>query len=139
MARYKELKYKDNIIIDDYKINEILIKEKYNWIINAEIKDARLEIYKDTLVWNAGTWYSGVWYYGVWRNGEWKFGTWEDGVWYNGFWRDGLFKNGLIVGGRFYQGQIIGFSEIRKGEFIDVDISPSVKRNDLNNQQSKTF
>jgi hypothetical protein len=54
-------------------LNEkVFIKEKFNWLINAEIKDARLSIEKDTLVWNAGTWYSGVWMYGVWRNGDWK-------------------------------------------------------------------
>ena len=79
--RYSELKYDGKIYTAQWQIDEILIKNKFNWMIDAEIKNARLEISQDTLVWNAGIWYNGDWYFGVWRDGEWKYGTWQNGVW----------------------------------------------------------
>lgn len=136
--RIKELKFENKVFTEEYQINEILINNKFNWVIDCEIQDARLEITKDTLIWNAGLFYSGVWKYGVFRNGEWRFGTWENGVWYNGVWKDGLFKNGLIFNGKFYHGQFLS-GEIRGGQFINSDISPSVKRSDIQSKQNHIF
>lgn len=123
--RYSELKHDGQTYTEQWKIDEILIKNKFNWMVNAEIKNARLEIFQDTLIWNAGIWYSGNWYFGVWRDGEWKYGTWQNGVWYNGTWRDGTFKSGIIYKGRFFKGSIES-GEIRGGQFIDVQIDPKV-------------
>lgn len=123
--RYSELKYDGQTYEEQWKIDEILIKNKFNWIVNAEIENARLEIYKDTLVWNGGTWYNGNWYFGVWRDGAWKYGTWENGVWYGGRWENGTFKSGIIFKGNFFKGKIEG-GEIRGGNFINVQISPNV-------------
>jgi hypothetical protein len=95
-------------------------------MVNAEIKNARLEIFQDTLVWNAGIWYNGDWYFGVWRDGEWKYGTWQNGVWYKGTWRNGTFKSGIIYKGNFFRGKIEG-GEIRGGTFIDIEVSKNVK------------
>jgi len=136
--RYKELKFENKVFTEEYQINEILINNKFNWIIDCEIQDVRLEITKDTLIWNAGLFYSGVWKYGVFRNGEWRFGTWENGVWYNGVWKDGLFKSGLIFNGKFYHGQILS-GEVRGGQFINCDISPSVTRSDIQSKQNHLF
>lgn len=124
--RYSELKYNGETITEQWKIDEILIKNKFSWMVNAEIKNARLEIFNDTLVWNAGIWYFGNWYFGVWRDGEWRSGTWQNGVWYNGTWQNGTFKSGLIFKGIFFKGKIEG-GEIRGGNFINVEISPNVK------------
>lgn len=124
--RYSELKYDGKIYTEQWKIDEILIKNKFNWMVNAEIKNARLEIFQDTLVWNAGVWYNGSWYFGVWRDGEWRYGTWQNGVWYNGVWRNGTFKSGIIYNGKFFKGKIDG-GEIRGGQFIDCEISQNVK------------
>lgn len=123
--RYSELKYNGEVFTEQWKIDEILIDNKFNWMVNAEIKNARLEIFQDTLVWNAGIWYNGEWFFGVWRDGEWKYGNWQNGVWYNGVWRDGTFKSGIIFKGNFFKGKIEG-GEIRGGNFIDVQISPNV-------------
>ena len=123
--RYSELKFNGEIYTEQWKIDEILIKNKFNWMVNAEIKNARLEIFQDTLVWNAGIWYNGSWYFGVWRDGEWRYGTWQNGVWYNGVWRDGTFKSGIIYKGKFFKGKIEG-GEIRGGQFIDTEIDPKV-------------
>ncbi len=123
--RYSELKFNGEIFTEQWKIDEILIDNKFNWMVNAEIKNARLEIFQDTLVWNAGIWYNGDWYFGVWRDGEWKYGNWQNGVWYNGVWRDGIFKSGIIYKGNFFKGKIEA-GEIRGGNFIDVEISPNV-------------
>jgi hypothetical protein len=123
--RYIELKYEGETFTEQWKIDEILIKNKFNWMVNAEIKNARLEIFEDTLVWNAGIWYNGDWYFGVWRDGEWRYGNWQNGVWYNGVWRNGTFKSGIIYKGNFFKGKIEG-GEIRGGQFIDIEISPNV-------------
>lgn len=123
--RYSELKFEGKTYTEQWKIDEILIKNKFNWIVNAEIKNARLEIFENTLVWNAGIWYNGSWYFGVWRDGEWRYGTWQNGVWYNGVWRDGTFKSGIIYKGKFFKGKIES-GEIRGGQFIDTQIDPKV-------------
>lgn len=123
--RYSELKYNGQTYTEQWKIDEILIKNKFNWMVNAEIKNARLEIFENTLVWNAGIWYNGSWYFGVWRDGEWRYGTWQNGVWYNGVWRDGTFKSGIIYKGKFFKGKIES-GEIRGGQFISIEIDPKV-------------
>jgi hypothetical protein len=134
--RYSELKYEGQTYTEQWKIDEILIKEKFNWMVNAEIKNARLEISQDTLVWNAGIWYNGNWFFGVWRDGEWKYGTWENGVWYNGTWRNGTFKSGIIYKGHFFKGKILS-GEIRGGQFIDIEIDPKVIEYTGNEYQAK--
>ena len=123
--RYSELKFNGQTYTEQWKIDEILIKNKFNWMVNAEIKNARLEIFNDTLVWNAGIWYNGDWYFGVWRGGEWFYGTWQNGVWHNGTWRNGTFKSGIIYKGNFFKGKMEG-GEIRGGNFIGMEISPKV-------------
>lgn len=123
--RYSELKYNGQTYTEQWKIDEILLKNKFNWMVNSEIKNARLEIFNDTLVWNGGIWYAGEWHFGVFRDGEWRSGTWENGVWYNGTWQNGTFKSGLIFKGIFFKGKIEG-GEIRGGNFINVEISPNV-------------
>ena len=123
--RYLELKIDGEIYTEQWKIDEILIKHKFNWMVNAEIKNARLEIFENTLVWNAGIWYNGSWYFGVWRDGEWRYGIWQNGVWYNGSWKNGTFKSGIIYAGKFHNGKIES-GEIRGGTFINVEIDPKV-------------
>lgn len=123
--RYTELKYNGKIYTEQWKIDEILIKNKFNWMVNAEIKNARLEIFNTTLVWNGGIWYNGDWYFGVWRDGEWRYGTWQNGVFYNGTWKNGTFKSGIIYNGHFFKGKILS-GEIRGGQFIDAKISEDV-------------
>ena len=135
--RYNELKYKGEKYTEQWKIDEILIKNKFNWMVNAEIANARLEIFQDTLVWNAGIWYNGDWYFGVWRAGEWKYGTWQNGVWYDGIWRDGTFKSGIIYNGKFHKGKILK-GEIRGGQFTDIQISPEVVEYTGEETQTKT-
>jgi len=134
--RYSELKYEGKIYTEQWKIDEILIKNKFNWMVDAEIKNARLEIFQDTLVWNAGIWYNGDWYFGVWRDGEWRYGTWQNGVWYNGVWRNGTFKSGIIFNGKFFKGKIES-GEIRGGQFIDTEISQNVKEYTSDEFQAK--
>jgi len=134
MSKYVELKYKGKIYTEPYQIEEILVKEKMSWFIDAETFKARIEILNDTLVFNAGTWYNGVWKFGAFRGGEWKFGTWEDGVWFNGSWKDGMFKDGIIFNCTFYQGQFLR-AKLRtknqdgtptKRQFVDCELSQNI-------------
>lgn len=138
--RYSELKFDGHIYTEQWKIDEILIKNKFNWVVNAEIKNARLEIFQDTLIWNGGIWYNGIWYFGVWRDGEWRYGTWENGVFYNGVWKNGKFKSGIIFNGKFFNGKIES-GEIRGGQFIDTIIDSNViefTENEIKNKEQTT-
>jgi len=125
MKRYKELKYRDKIITEQSEIDRILIDNKFDWFLDCEVENCRLEILKNHLIFNSGVFFNGTWVYGVFRDGQWKYGTWEGGVWYNGTWYNGIFKNGLIFDGRFLNGKIEG-GEIRGGEFFDIKISKNV-------------
>ena len=139
--RYKELFYQGKTYTQEHKIDAIFVKNGYEWILDADIANARIEIDSEYFIWNGGIWYNGTWKMGVWRGGTWKFGKWMDGVFYNGEWEDGMFMEG-IIGSRtynttpkFYSGQILN-GEIQSGEMIDCDISPSVVI--LNNKVDKS-
>lgn len=129
MKRYKELKFDGKIYNEQYKIDEILINNDFNWILDCEIENTRLEIQDNTLIFNSGVFFNGTWEYGVFRDGEWKNGIWEGGVWYNGIWRRGDFNSGIIFNGRFFNGKING-GIIRGGDFYDCDIQKNVIRED---------
>jgi len=129
MKRYKELKYNGNIYTEQYKIDEILIERKFNWLLDCEIENVRLEIEHDTLIFNSGVFFNGTWIYGVFRDGEWKNGVWDNGVWYNGIWRRGYFNSGLIYNGKFFNGEIKE-GIIRGGDFYDIKILKDVIRED---------
>ena len=130
MKRYKELKYESKIFTETSKIDEILIKNKFNWFLDCEVENTRIEIFKNHLIFNSGVFFNGTWVYGVFRNGQWKSGTWQGGVWYNGTWYHGVYESGLIFSGRFLGGAIKG-GEIRGGEFHNVEISKEVIRTDM--------
>lgn len=136
MKRYKELKYEDRIFTETYKIDEILIKNKFDWFLDCEVENARIEIMKGHLIFNSGVFFNGTWQYGVFRDGQWKYGTWEGGVWYNGTWYNGIFKNGIIFDGRFLNGKIEG-GEIRGGEFFDTQIGRDVANNTVQKVEQK--
>jgi hypothetical protein len=129
MKRYKELKFNGKIYTEQYKIEEILIKNNFNWFLDCEVENVRIEIEYNTLIFNAGVFFNGTWLYGVFRDGEWKYGNWESGVWYNGIWRNGIFKNGIIFNGKFFNGKILN-GTIKNGNFYDIKINNNVIRED---------
>lgn len=137
MKRYKELKFGDKTFTEQHIIKEKLIENGFEWFLDCEIENARIEILKNTLVFNSGVFFNGNWKYGVFRDGQWKYGTWEGGVWYNGTWYNGIFKNGIIFDGRFIAGKIEG-GEIRGGEFFDVQISRDVVDNTVKKVEQKS-
>lgn len=99
------------------------IKIKYNWLLNANIKDAIIGEDANGIVWYFGEWYDGEWYNGTWYSGTWYNGTWKNGNWYsynmdkfqvlsqnfqvlsvdnsysnfiNGIWENGIFNSGTF-------------------------------------------
>jgi len=134
MKRYKELKFDGKVFTEQYKIDEILINNNFNWFLDCEVENVRIEIQYETLIFNSGVFFNGTWYYGVFRDGEWKSGTWENGVWYNGIWRNGLFESGLIFNGKFFNGKIES-GTIRGGDFYNIKIDSSVVREDIYKQE----
>lgn len=125
--RYKELKYEGKTYSKRYEIDEILLEKDMNWFLDAEIENARIEIMKDTLIFNAGIWYNGIWEYGVIRDIDWRAGTFQNGVIYNGIFKKIKMEKGIIFDGTFISGDIL-YADIRGGEFKNVNVSDNVKK-----------
>jgi hypothetical protein len=62
--------------IDDIKI-------KYNWFLNAEVKDAVIGEDANGLVWYSGEWIDGTWEGGTWYAGTFHAGRWKKGDFYS--------------------------------------------------------
>jgi hypothetical protein len=58
------------------------IKMKYNWLLNAQVKDAIIGEDSYGLIWYFGDWECGTWYDGTWYSGTFN-GTWKNGKWYS--------------------------------------------------------
>ena len=104
----------DNIILISGLTIEIL-KIKYNWVLNANVKNCILGEDKNGLVW-----FSGEWICGEWENGTWYSGIWHDGTWKNGNWYSYLIDKAMIISNRFV---ILNtnrtYSEFRNGIWKD--------------------
>ncbi len=85
--RYLELIFEGKTYSSESKIDTILEQNNLDWLIDAEIENASLEIKKNTLIWNEGTFYSGDWHYGIFKNGK-----------FYGNWKNGIFENGEFLG-----------------------------------------
>jgi hypothetical protein len=81
--RFKELIYGDKQIDNPREIEKILERNNFDWLIDSEIENAKIEIKNNTLIWNGGDYYSGFWYYGIFKNGNF-YGTFENGIFENG-------------------------------------------------------
>jgi len=125
--RYVELKYEGKTYTQKYEIDEILLNNDLNWFLDAEIENARIEIMKETLIFNGGIWYNGVWEYGVIRDIDWRAGTFVNGVIYNGVFKRITVEKGIVFDGTFIRGDVL-FADIRGGEFKDVNISNNVNQ-----------
>lgn len=73
---------KSNIIFVDGLTLE-KIKIKYNWILNANIRDAIIGEDDRGIVWYFGDWLCGEWLDGTWYSGNFYSGIWYDGLWYS--------------------------------------------------------
>jgi hypothetical protein len=82
-----ELIFEGKTYSSESKIDTILEQNNLDWLIDAEIENASLEIKKNTLIWNEGTFYSGDWHYGIFKNGK-----------FYGNWKNGIFENGEFLG-----------------------------------------
>lgn len=91
--RYEELVVDGKILKSQSKINQILSSHGFNWIIDSEIENSKLEIKNDTIIWHSGVFYSGIWEYGIFKSGKF-YGTFENGIFeggdFNGKWISGI-------------------------------------------------
>ena len=85
----------NNILLTDDLTIELL-KVRYNWILNATIRNAVLGLDDYGLVW-----YMGEWICGEWEDGTWYSGIWHDGIWKNGRWYSYLLDKNMILTQRF--------------------------------------
>jgi hypothetical protein len=85
----------NNILLTDDLTIELL-KVRYNWILNASIKNAVLGLDDYGLVW-----YSGEWICGEWEDGTWYSGIFHDGIWKKGRWYSYLLDKSMILTKRF--------------------------------------
>jgi hypothetical protein len=134
MKRYKELKYDKKTFTEQWKIDEILVKKGFQWFLDCEVEDVRIEILKETLIMNSGTFFNGTWVYGAWRDGVWKYGTWMNGVWFNGRWLNGYFLDGIIKRGQFLNGRMEK-GTVEGGDFYHFEISRDVKKKEKKKEE----
>ena len=85
----------NNILLTDDLTIELL-KVRYNWILNASIKNAVLGLDDYGLVW-----YSGEWICGEWEDGTWYSGIFHDGIWKKGRWYSYLLNIPMVLTKRF--------------------------------------
>jgi len=90
--RYTKLTYGDKTITNNKHITEILLSNKFYWLIDSEIENADIEINNNTIIWNSGEYYTGNWHYGIFKNGEFH------GNFINGIFEDGRFKGKWVSG-----------------------------------------
>lgn len=106
----------DNIILVDGLTIE-LVKLRYNWVLNANVKNCIIGEDSYGLVW-----YSGEWLCGEWIDGTWYSGIWHDGVWKNGKFYSYLIDKAMIISNRFV---ILDkeniYSEFRSGTWMTGD------------------
>ena len=96
--KIKELRVKDKVYSNNNKIEKELFSGGFNWLIDAEIEEAIIEIKNNTIVWHDGIWYMGVWEYGIWKNGEFRSGKWRNGIFESGIFK-GNFESGKVIDG----------------------------------------
>lgn len=91
--RYSELNFRGKTYTSQREIHDILFSNNFYWLIDSEIEDAKIDIQKNTIIWNGGNFYSGNWEYGIFKNGEF-YGNWKNGIFENGFfggkWQSGI-------------------------------------------------
>ncbi len=91
--RYAELLIDNKSIKSQSKIEDLLISQKFYWLVDSEIEDAKIEIKKNTIIWHSGNFYSGEWKFGVFKNGNF-YGNWENGIFeggnFKGNWNSGI-------------------------------------------------
>lgn len=106
----------DNLILVDGLTIE-LVKLRYNWFLNANVKNCIVGEDSYGLVW-----YSGEWLCGEWIDGTWYSGVWHDGVWRNGKFYSYLIDKAMIISNRFVildKANI--YSEFRNGTWMNGD------------------
>lgn len=92
--RFKSLTINGNVILNNNKIEEILMNDGFFWLIDSEIDNAHIEIKNKTIIWHSGDFYSGDWYYGIFKSGNFY----------------GKFINGIFSGGNFQGKWISGIN-----------------------------
>ena len=91
--RYAELLIDNKSIKSQSKIEDLLISQKFYWLVDSEIEDAKIEIKKNTIIWHSGNFYSGEWKFGVFKNGNF-YGNWENGIFEGGYFK-GNWNSGI--------------------------------------------
>ena len=91
--RYLELKHNGKIYTHIEEIEDILESLGFNWLVDSEIRNSKIEIKRGTLIWYDGIFISGDWNYGIFKGGEF-YGNWESGIFerglMNGEWNGGI-------------------------------------------------
>jgi uncharacterized delta-60 repeat protein len=62
-------------------LNLNIVKEQFQWLLEAEIREAYIGINGNRL-----EWFDGVWVCGRWFDSDWYSGQWRSGEWYGGNW-----------------------------------------------------
>ena len=136
MSRILELKYNNKVYTFMPQIEEILIKEKLNWILDCEIDKCKFSINNKVLIFESGVFYSGRIKFIIFNSGQIKSGILENGIINNGLFSNLTINNGLIKFGKFHNCKIEN-GKIENGEFYNCNILPEAKQTIKENFISK--
>ena len=98
--RYQELLVNGKSIKNQREIDVILKSQKFYWLVDSEIENAKIEIKKDTLIWHSGDFYTGNWKYGIFKKGKF-YGNWKNGIFGFNPTKNHDVRNGFVVGSRW--------------------------------------
>lgn len=94
--RYAELLIDNKSLKNQSKIEDLLTSQKFYWLVDSEIENAKIEIKKGTIIWHSGDFYSGDWEFGIFKNGNF-YGNWKNGIFeggnFKGKWNSGINQN----------------------------------------------
>lgn len=105
--RFKSLKYRGKEHTEHAVIERKIIDSGNAWLLDCEVEEVELEIFKNRLSWNTGRFYNGVWVDGDWKDGDWFHGLWMNGRWHEGHWRSGTWNDGIWEDGQFDGGAVV--------------------------------
>jgi hypothetical protein len=85
-----------------------IIKDKYPWLLEAEIENAIIGQNEDGFVWYGGDWKNGTFASGAWGGGTFWDGIFDGKTWKNGVFYDGTFAGETWERGGFHGGTFAG-------------------------------
>ena len=138
------------------------VRIKYNWLLNAKVKDVIVGEDDYGLVWYFGEWFCGEWIDGTWYSGNFHSGNWNNGKWFsyklnkfdvvnekfiieetgtefskfiNGVWLNGVWDNGTFGTDNVEDWNEYELFYYKNKDYLEIDV-PNFKKDDVEKKVS---